>query len=79
MSGGYPVSAKGCVLALEPYYGGSHRAVLDGLTDALASSDPAWEVERYTLPARKWKWRMRGSAIVLAQRAREAWLSLIHI
>jgi glycosyltransferase involved in cell wall biosynthesis len=67
------VSAVRRVLALEPYYGGSHRAVLDELTGALAATDPAWEVEAYTLPARKWKWRMRGSAIVLAQRAREAW------
>jgi glycosyltransferase involved in cell wall biosynthesis len=61
------------VLALEPYYGGSHRAVLDGLTASLADTHPAWEIERYTLPARKWKWRMRGSAIVLAARARAAW------
>jgi len=67
------VTAPGRVLALEPYYGGSHRAVLDGLTEALGHTEPAWEVERYTLPARKWKWRMRGSAIVLARRAREAW------
>jgi glycosyltransferase involved in cell wall biosynthesis len=64
---------SGRVLALEPYYGGSHRAVLDELTGALAATDPCWEIERYTLPARKWKWRMRGSAIVLARRAREAW------
>ncbi|HSK48576.1 MAG TPA: DUF3524 domain-containing protein [Coriobacteriia bacterium] len=52
------------ILALEPYYGGSHRAVLDGLVDRL---DADWTL--LTLPARKWKWRMRGSAITMAAEA----------
>ncbi len=65
-------------LALEPYYGGSHRAVLDALVGALApggvaGAGPGWEADLFTMPARKWKWRMRGSAIVMAQRAREEW------
>jgi glycosyltransferase involved in cell wall biosynthesis len=50
------------VLALEPYYGGSHRAVLDGLVEHV---DADWTL--LTLPARKWKWRMRGAAITIAQ------------
>lgn len=54
------------ILALEPYYGGSHRAVLDGLVERI---DAEWTV--LTLPARKWKWRMRGAAINMAQKARE--------
>ena len=49
------------ILALEPYYGGSHREVLDGL---VASVDAEWTL--LTLPARKWKWRMRGAAITMA-------------
>lgn len=53
------------VLALEPYYGGSHRAVLDGLTEHVSAE---WTV--LTLPARKWKWRMRGAAITMAAEAR---------
>lgn len=53
------------VLVLEPYYGGSHRAVLDGL---LANLEV--EADLLTLPARKWKWRMRGSAITMAQEVR---------
>ena len=61
------------ILALEPYYGGSHRAVLAGLSEALARNDPPVTFELLTMPARKWKWRMRGSAIVMAARAREAW------
>ena len=53
------------ILALEPYYGGSHRAVLDGLVSRI---DAEWTL--LTLPARKWKWRMRGAAITMAAEAR---------
>jgi len=56
------------LLALEPYYGGSHRAVLDGLLGRLTSL--GWEHDLLTLPARKWKWRMRGAAITMADEAR---------
>lgn len=55
------------ILALEPYYGGSHRAVLDGLVERI---DADWTL--LTLPPRKWKWRMRGAAITMAEQAREA-------
>lgn len=44
------------VLALEPYYGGSHRHFLDGLAGVLPDG-----MDLITLPARKWKWRMRLS------------------
>ena len=54
------------ILALEPYYGGSHRAVLDGL---VMHVDADWTL--LTLPARKWKWRMRGAAITMAEQAAE--------
>jgi glycosyltransferase involved in cell wall biosynthesis len=50
------------ILALEPYYGGSHRAFIDGL---LSLSRHNWTA--LTLPAHKWKWRMRHSAITFAQ------------
>ena len=49
------------VLALEPFYGGSHRAFLDGWT---AGSRHQWTL--LTLPPYKWKWRMRHGAITLA-------------
>lgn len=54
------------ILALEPYYGGSHRAVLDGLVERI---DAEWTL--VTLPPRKWKWRMRGAAITMAAEVRE--------
>jgi len=53
------------VLVLEPYYGGSHRAVLDALVPALDAT-----CDLITLPARKWKWRMRGAAITMAAETR---------
>ncbi|MCH8218977.1 MAG: DUF3524 domain-containing protein [Planctomycetes bacterium] len=49
------------VLALEPYYGGSHRAFLDGW---VSRSRHDWTV--LTLPANKWKWRMRHAALNFA-------------
>jgi glycosyltransferase involved in cell wall biosynthesis len=49
------------VLALEPYYGGSHRAFLDGW---IARSLHEWTV--LSLPAHKWKWRMRHSPLTFA-------------
>lgn len=50
------------ILALEPYYGGSHRAFLDGW---IAQSGHSWTC--LTLPAHHWKWRMRHAAITFAE------------
>ena len=49
------------ILAIEPYYGGSHKAFLDGYR-----AHSRHELELLTMPARKWKWRMRGSALHVA-------------
>jgi len=48
---------------LEPYYGGSHRHLIDGLVDHLDI-----DIDLRTLPPRKWKWRMRGAALVFSRR-----------
>ncbi|MDZ4166749.1 MAG: DUF3524 domain-containing protein [Coriobacteriia bacterium] len=56
------------ILALEPYYGGSHRAVLDGLVERMDPLGITFDL--LTLPPRKWKWRMRGAAITMAEEAR---------
>lgn len=50
------------VLAIEGYYGGSHKAFLDGW---MARGRHTWTV--LTLPANKWKWRMRHGAITFAR------------
>ena len=54
------------ILALEPYYGGSHQAFLDGW---IAHSQHEWTV--VTLPAYHWKWRMRHAAITMARQLKE--------
>jgi len=49
------------VVILEPYYGGSHASFVDTLV--------RWSRHLFTvchLPARKWKWRMRGAAMWFA-------------
>ena len=51
------------VLAIEPYYGGSHRAFLDGWTEQSAHG---WTT--IGLPPYKWKWRMRHGALTIARR-----------
>lgn len=50
------------ILAVEPYYGGSHRAFLDELLQQLPYS-----FELLTLPAQRWKWRMRLAAPYCAE------------
>ena len=54
------------VLALEPYFGGSHKAFLDGWQ---ATSRHQWTV--LGLAAYKWKWRMRHAALTFAEQVRQ--------
>ena len=54
------------VLAIEPYYGGSHRAFLDGWA---GPSEHQWST--LGLPPYKWKWRMRHGALTMARRVAE--------
>jgi glycosyltransferase involved in cell wall biosynthesis len=51
------------ILVLEPYYGGSHKIFLDGL-----NSHVPFDFVLLTLPARKWKWRMRLAAPYFADK-----------
>jgi glycosyltransferase involved in cell wall biosynthesis len=50
------------ILALEPFYGGSHRALLDGW-----ASCSRHEIVVLPLSAHHWKWRMRHAAVTLAE------------
>ncbi len=52
------------VLLVEPFYGGSHKAFADGLVE-----NSCHRFQMLTLPDRFWKWRMRGGAIKLSERA----------
>ncbi|MGD8415156.1 MAG: DUF3524 domain-containing protein [Candidatus Latescibacterota bacterium] len=56
------------ILALEPYYGGSHKVFLDGLVE-----HSRHEILPITMTARFWKWRMQGGAVTLARKANQAW------
>lgn len=53
------------ILALEPFYGGSHQAFIDSW---IQLSRHQWQLE--TLPAVHWKWRMRHAALTFASRLR---------
>jgi glycosyltransferase involved in cell wall biosynthesis len=55
------------IIVLEPYYGGSHRAFLEGLAATLPFS-----FDFHTLPARSWKWRMRLAAPYYAEMFKKA-------
>ena len=50
-------------LFLEPFFGGSHRDFAEGLI-----SHSRHHIDLVTLPARFWKWRMRGAAITFARK-----------
>ena len=50
------------VLFLESFYGGSHREFADGLVQYSRH-----RIELHTLPARFWRWRMRGAALHFAR------------
>ena len=54
------------ILVLESYYGGSHKAFLDGW-----QKHSEHEFTLLTLPPNKWKWRMRHTAITFSQQVNE--------
>lgn len=62
----YKVDQLMNILAIEPYYDGSHKAFIDGWSGC---SDHKWAV--LTLPGYKWKWRMRHSAITFAGQVKQ--------
>ena len=55
------------VLALEAYYGGSHKAFLDGWMER---SRHDWTL--LSLPDSKWKWRMRHASVTFAEQVSAA-------
>ena len=55
------------ILALEPWYGGSHRTFLDGLMQH--SRHTFYPI---TMAARFWKWRMHGGSVTMARKAMQA-------
>ena len=54
------------LLFLEPFFGGSHRDFAKGLV-----AHSAHDIDLVTLPARFWKWRMRGAALHFSEMVRD--------
>jgi glycosyltransferase involved in cell wall biosynthesis len=57
------------VLAVEPYFGGSHRSFLEAVR---TRSEHHWSL--LSGSARHWKWRMRSAPLVLAEQCAQ-WIS----
>lgn len=53
------------ILFLEPFYGGSHKAVADGF-----AACSGHQVDILSLAPRFWKWRMRGSALAFVRQVK---------
>ncbi|GBC59172.1 glycosyl transferase family 1 [Desulfonema ishimotonii] len=51
-------------LFLEPFFGGSHKDFAEGLI-----RHSRHDIDLMTLPARAWKWRMRGAALHFSRKA----------
>ena len=53
------------LFVIEPFYGGSHKQLIDFLQKLLDKD--YFHIHVYTLPAKKWHWRARTSALYFAQ------------
>lgn len=51
------------IIFIEPFYGGSHKQLIDTITEGLHPR----EYVIFSMPAKKWHWRARTSAIYFSQ------------
>uniref|UniRef100_A0A0A9XQP4 tRNA-queuosine alpha-mannosyltransferase n=1 Tax=Lygus hesperus TaxID=30085 RepID=A0A0A9XQP4_LYGHE len=55
------------ILIIEPFYGGSHKVLIDMLYKALEDEYSDSKICMVTMTAKKWHWRARTSALYLSQ------------
>lgn len=53
------------VCLIEAFYGGSHKQMIDMIELELNASNIKYDL--YTMPAKKWHWRARCSALYFSQ------------
>ncbi|MCF6334789.1 MAG: DUF3524 domain-containing protein [Spirochaetales bacterium] len=53
------------ILFLESFYSGSHKAFADGLV-----KNSKYKIDLLTMPARFWKWRMKGAALYFSEQVK---------
>lgn len=59
------------ILLLEPFYGGSHRQLIDYFYKEVFDGGEQDHVELYSMPAKKWHWRARTGALYFAEKVAE--------
>lgn len=55
------------VLLVEPFYGGSHKQLIDFLEASVSSCHGGIRVTKVTMTDKKWPWRLRTSALHLSE------------